>query len=101
LGTATGALNFVRQLGGAITVAAFGAIVLGGIDTGGRGLTLEMLRGGAGVASADLVAVFRWLFAAGAVLLAVGLVAVLAIEETPLRGQQPEPPAEPDRIAAE
>jgi MFS family permease len=101
LGTATGALNFVRQLGGAITVAAFGAIVLGGIDTGGRGLTLEMLRGGAGVASADLVAVFRLLFVAGAVLLAVGLVAVLAIEETPLRGQQPEPPAEPDRIAAE
>jgi MFS family permease len=100
LGTATGALNFVRQLGGAITVAAFGAIVLGGIDTGGRGLTLEMLRGGAGVANADLVAVFRWLFAAGAVMLAVGLVAVLAIEETPLRGPQ-EPPAEPDRIAAE
>ena len=46
LGTATGALNFARQLGGAIIVAAFGAIVLGGIDTGGHGLTLEMLRGG-------------------------------------------------------
>src|SRR5262245_53467688 len=43
LGTATGALNFARLLGGAIIVAAFGAIVLGGIDTGGRGLTLEML----------------------------------------------------------
>ena len=100
LGTATGALNFVRQLGGTIIVAAFGAIVLGGIDTGGRGLTLDMLRGGAGVASADLVAVFGWLFAAGAVLLAVGLVAVVAIEETPLRGPQ-QPPAEPDRIAAE
>ncbi len=40
LGIATGALNFVRQLGGAIIVAAFGAIVLGGIDTGGHGLTL-------------------------------------------------------------
>ena len=100
LGTATGALNFVRQLGGTIIVAAFGAIVLGGVDTGGRGLTLDMLRGGAGVASADLVAVFGWLFAAGAVLLAVGLVAVLAIEETPLRGPQ-QPPAESDRIAAE
>ena len=46
LGTATGALNFARQLGGAIIVAAFGTIVLGGIDTGGHGLTLEMLRGG-------------------------------------------------------
>ena len=101
LGTATGALNFVRQLGGTIIVAAFGAIVLGGIDTGGHGLTLDMLRGGAGVAGADLVAVFRWLFAAGAVLLAVGLVAVLAIEETPLRGPQQRAPAAPDRIAAE
>ena len=40
LGTATGALNFARQLGGAIIVAAFGTIVLGGIDTGGHGLTL-------------------------------------------------------------
>ena len=86
LGTATGALNFFRQLGGAIIVAAFGAIVLGGIDTGGRGLTLDMLRGGAVRAGADFAAVFRWLFAAGAVFLAAGLVAVLAIEERPLRG---------------
>jgi EmrB/QacA subfamily drug resistance transporter len=86
LGTATGALNFGRQLGGAIIVAAFGAIVLGGIDTGGHGLTLEMLRGGANVAGADFTQVFRWLFAAGAVFLAAGLIAVLAIEERPLRG---------------
>jgi hypothetical protein len=34
--------------------------------------------------------VFRWLFAAGAVFLAAGLVAVLAIEERPLRGPRPE-----------
>ena len=53
LGTATGALNFARQLGGAIIVAAFGTIVLGGIDTGSHGLTLEMLRGGAHAAGAD------------------------------------------------
>jgi EmrB/QacA subfamily drug resistance transporter len=88
LGTATGALNFARQLGGAIVVAAFAAIVLGGIDTGGRGLTLELLRSGA-AASGDFAAVFRWLFAAGAVLLAAGLVAVAAIEERPLRGPRP------------
>ena len=86
LGTATGALNFARQLGGAFIVAAFGTIVLGGIDTGGQGLTLEMLRGGAGLAGADFSHVFRWLFAAGAVFLAAGLIAVLAIEERPLLG---------------
>jgi multidrug resistance protein len=86
LGIATGALNFARQLGGAIIVAAFGAIVLGGIDTGGHGLTLEMLRGGARIAGADFALLFRWLFAAGAMFLAAGLVAVLVIEERPLRG---------------
>ena len=91
LGTATGALNFARQLGGAIIVAAFGTILLGGIDIGGQGLggqglTLEMLRGGTGLASANLALVFRWMFAAGAGFLALGLVAVLAIEERPLRG---------------
>src|SRR5262249_32064209 len=35
LGTATGALNFFRLLGGAIVVAAFGAIVLGSAGGGG------------------------------------------------------------------
>ena len=86
LGTATGALNFARQLGGAIIVAAFATIVLGGIDSGGHGLTLDMLRGGAKLAGADFALLFRWLFAAGAVFLAAGLIAVLAIEERPLRG---------------
>lgn len=91
LGTATGALNFARQLGGAIIVAAFATIVLGGIDTGGRGLTLELLRGAearnlAGDFAQNFAGVFRWLFAAGAVFLVAGLIAVAAIEERPLRG---------------
>jgi len=87
LGIATGALSFARQLGGAIIVAAFGAIVLGGIGMSGRGLTLEMLRGDANLAGADFAKVFRWLFAAGAVFLAAGLLAVAAAEEKPLRGR--------------
>jgi EmrB/QacA subfamily drug resistance transporter len=93
LGTTTGALNFARQLGGAIIVAAFATIVLGGIDSGGHGLTLDMLRGGAKLAGADFALLFRWLFAAGAAFLAAGLVAVLLIEERPLRGPPPEPNA--------
>ena len=36
LGTATGTLNFFRTLGGAIIVAIFGAIVLGGSTDGAR-----------------------------------------------------------------
>jgi MFS family permease len=92
LGTATGALNFARQLGGAITVAAFAAIVLGGIDTGGHGLTVDMLRSGGhgGGLAQDFTSVFRWLFAAGAVFLGMGLAAVAAIEERPLRGPPKE-----------
>ena len=86
LGTATGALNFARQLGGAIIVAAFGAIILGGIDTGGRGLTLELLLGAGARGAADFAGLFRLVFLAGAVFLAAGLIAVLLIEERPLRG---------------
>jgi hypothetical protein len=94
LGTATGALNFARQLGGAIIVAAFATIVLGGIDSGGHGLTLDMLRGGGlgagGPLTQDFTSVFRWLFAAGAVFLGLGMIAVAAIEERPLRGPPKE-----------
>ncbi len=36
-------IEFSRLLGGSIIVAAFGAILIGGIDAGGKGLTLEML----------------------------------------------------------
>jgi len=43
LGTATGAMNFFRQLGGALIVALFGAIVLGGAGAGHEGLTVEAL----------------------------------------------------------
>jgi EmrB/QacA subfamily drug resistance transporter len=86
LGTATGALNFCRHLGSTVIVAAFGAILIGGIDSGGQGLTLDMLRRGAAAGGADFAPLFRWVFAAGAALLALGLIAVAAIQEKPLRG---------------
>src|SRR5260370_41431569 len=44
-GTATGTLNFFRQLGGAIIVAAFGAIVLGALGAAGGAAALETLPG--------------------------------------------------------
>jgi EmrB/QacA subfamily drug resistance transporter len=104
LGTATGALNFARQLGGTIIVAAFGAIVLGGIDSGGHGLTLDMLRGGGSGAraGAELATLFALLFAAGAVFLAASLIAMLLVEERPLRGPRQETAAAPaSPVAAE
>ena len=86
LGIATGALNFARQLGGAIIVAAFGTIVLGGIDTGGHGLTLEMLRGGAQSPAPISRCCSAGCSRRARCSCAAGLVAVLVIEERPLRG---------------
>jgi EmrB/QacA subfamily drug resistance transporter len=88
LGTATGAMNFFRQLAGAVIVAAFGAIVLGG--AGPAGLTLETLAAhasGAGSAGA-LAHVFRWVFATAAAWVGLGLVLLAVMEERPLRGRR-------------
>jgi EmrB/QacA subfamily drug resistance transporter len=82
LGTATGTLNFFRTLGGAIIVAVFGAILLGGFNDGSGIMTLEKLAAGHG----DLAPAFRWVFVAAAVCLSVSLTCLLAVEERPLHG---------------
>jgi len=87
LGTATGAMNFFRQLAGAIIVALFGAIVLGGV--GPAGLTVEGLASHAGgIAQEDLAHVFRWVFGAAAGWVGLGLVFLAVMEERPLRGRR-------------
>ena len=63
LGTATGALNFFRLLGGAVIVAVFGAIVLGSTSGGSAVITLEKLAAG----HADFAPGFRLVFIAGAI----------------------------------
>jgi multidrug resistance protein len=91
-GVATGTLNFFRQLGGAIIVAVFVAIVLGGFDGGEGARLLETLsahgiRGGERAASAAHFApLFRWVFVCAALFLALAMLAVLLVEERPLRG---------------
>src|SRR6516164_4852327 len=82
LGTATGTLNFFRTLGGAIVVAIFGAIVLGGggDDAGVR--TVERLA----AAHADLAPEFQGVFIAAAICVAIGFGSLLAVEERPLHG---------------
>ena len=64
LGTATGTLNFFRQLGGAIVVAVFGAIVLGGSQATGP-VVLERLSDAGGTA-AEFAIPFRFVFVAAA-----------------------------------
>lgn len=86
MGTATGTMNFFRSLGGALIVAAFGAIVLGGISGGlTSGISTEDLAQALAQSGTDIVTVFRWVFAAAALGLIISLAALLAMEERPLR----------------
>ena len=82
MGTATGTLNFFRLLGGAIIVAAFGAIVLGSVGEHAGIRTLETLSAG----HADFAPAFRMVFIAAAIFLAIALACVIAVEERPLHG---------------
>jgi EmrB/QacA subfamily drug resistance transporter len=93
LGTATGTLNFFRQLGGAIVVAVFGAIVLGGSHASGP-VVLERLSD-AGGAATDLALPFRFVFIAAASFLSAAFIAVLCIVERPLRGPATRPQSAP------
>jgi hypothetical protein len=95
-GIATGSLNFFRTLGAAIVVAVFAAIVLGGFDTAGAGLTLDKL-GHNPSSGADFARAFRLVFIAAAMFLAAALVALAAVEERPLRGPAHNPVTPPQR----
>jgi MFS family permease len=86
MGTATGVMNFFRALFASLVVAIMGAIMLAGFGVAaGRGQGAETLTI-AGAAASDAANVFRWVFAAGAAFLAVGLVALIRLPERPLRG---------------
>jgi MFS family permease len=87
LGIATGTLSFFRQLGSALVVAIFAAIVL----TGVQGSSLEQL---SAADTAALAASFRWVFIAAAVLLTTALVSLMAIKTQPLRGPAVGPTTE-------
>jgi MFS family permease len=95
LGTATGTLNFFRQLGGAIVVAVFGAIVLGGFDVHASGTIILERLSDVGGATADFAHVFRWVFIAAACFLVAAFLAVACIVERPLRGPAVRPQSAP------
>ncbi|HEX8166943.1 MAG TPA: MDR family MFS transporter [Beijerinckiaceae bacterium] len=83
LGTATAVANFFRQLGGALIVAVFGTIVLGGAGAAGKGVSFEMLANAVG--GADLTGIFRWVFAAALAGFALAFVFLALMAEKPLR----------------
>jgi EmrB/QacA subfamily drug resistance transporter len=87
VGTATGAMNFFRALASTLAVAIMGAILLAGLGAvPERGIGVEFLVEAAGAAGIDMAGVFRWVFAACDIFLGLALVAVLLMEERPLRG---------------
>jgi sugar phosphate permease len=91
MGTATGVMNFFRALNASLSVAIMGAIMLAGF-----GVVPDAARGAqalisAGVAAGDAAHVFRWVFAAAAAFLAVGLIALIRLPERPLRGGSGRP----------
>jgi EmrB/QacA subfamily drug resistance transporter len=103
LGTATGAMNFFRALASTLAVAIMGAILLGHLGAtlqrGGTGI--EVLTQAAG-GDFNMAGVFRWVFAAADIFLALALAAVLLMEERPLRGPASGPmPAQAPAAPAE
>lgn len=86
MGTATGALNFFRSLGGALIVAAFGAIVIGSLPANlAAHVTIETLASSFAAAGSDIGSVFRWVFIAATAGLLVSLTSLCLMEEKPLR----------------
>lgn len=83
MGTATGVVNFFRSLGSAVLTAGFGAIVIGMSGVEGSALLERLLAGTTQVT--PLADAFQWMFAAAAASLGVSLIAMLAMEERPLR----------------
>jgi EmrB/QacA subfamily drug resistance transporter len=91
LGIATGTMNFFRALLSSIIVAVFGAIILGGINLKSGGLAVDALQATGG--GAEVALVFRWVFAATAVILAWALFWLILMEERPLPGRADIPVA--------
>lgn len=86
MGTATGAMNFFRSLGGALIVAVFGAIVMGGLPADlAANVTIETLAKSIAAAGSDIGSVFRWVFLAAALGSLATFCALFRMEERPLR----------------
>jgi EmrB/QacA subfamily drug resistance transporter len=98
VGIAMGALNFFRALASAFAVAVMGAILLAGLGvTPHRGAAVSVVTSTMSASGADVAEVFRWVFASAWIFLALSLVALILMEELPLRstpaGQEPPRPA--------
>ncbi len=92
VGTVTGAMNFFRALAASFTVAAFSTILLMAL---GADISLGGEHRGPvnSIAVPDMIAAFRYVFAAATVLLATGALCMVVMEERPLAGPAKRPVA--------
>ena len=94
VGAAMGAMNFFRGLTAAFIVAAMGAILLAtlGVAPERGGHVTVMSATAANALGIDLAHVFRGVFVLGVVCLVTSLIALIRMEERPLRGRSEEVP---------
>jgi EmrB/QacA subfamily drug resistance transporter len=93
VGAAMGAMNFFRGLTAVFIVAAMGAIVLAGLGVSiERGGSVTVVTAPAPASGVDLAHVFRGVFALGVLCLVVSLIALIRMEERPLRGRSEDVP---------
>ncbi len=94
VGAAMGAMNFFRGLTAAFIVAAMGAILLVtlGVSPERRGGSVPVVTATANAAGVDLAYVFRGVFALGVLCLIASLIALIRMEERPLRGRSEDLP---------
>jgi len=92
VGTVTGAMNFFRALAASFTVAAFSTILLMAL---GADISLGGEHRGPvnSISAPDMIAAFRYVFAAATVLLATGSLCMVLMEERPLAGPAKQPVA--------
>jgi len=93
VGAAMGAMNFFRGLTAAFIVAVMGAILLDGLGvTPVRGGSIAGIGAPSITRGMDTAHVFRPLFALGVLCLIASLIALIRMEERPLRGRSEDAP---------
>jgi hypothetical protein len=87
VGVAMGAMNFFRALASAFVVAVMGAIMLAGLGAAPQrgAATSAVVTAVVGGSAEQLVRTFSFIFAVAAGFLAIGVVALIVMEERPLR----------------
>ncbi|CAO4165137.1 hypothetical protein AFFFEF_00489 [Methylorubrum extorquens] len=85
LGIATASMNFFRSLGGALIVAIFGTLVLGGAGGTGESAAHDMAALIRGADAGQLGQTFRLVFLAACLGLVLALACLSLVEERPLK----------------